>query len=250
MRKSKTKTSKKLCCGSTGPCKCRKMDPYNRIVSVIWFLAALVMAVVFVSSMSSAMASVVINSYDRQVSIGDVQFNSSSRVIATNIATASFVRATSTSIYDVSASLDIPVPNVLSYQLFTATSFDPRVLIDMNVYGCVQQLNATDLNSNTIMVGCKSTSVSPRIPNDGDKILARYYYIPGAAIYHGPLCGNGVIEYPEVCDEATLNGQPGHCNSSCSGLAPVTSTTTPTSTRIPVRIPTPRQPNVTIEPTN
>ncbi|MEK6885643.1 MAG: LamG domain-containing protein [Nanoarchaeota archaeon] len=33
-----------------------------------------------------------------------------------------------------------------------------------------------------------------------------------------PVCGNGVIESGEVCDEGTSNGLPNHCNSLCGGV--------------------------------
>lgn len=35
---------------------------------------------------------------------------------------------------------------------------------------------------------------------------------------NGPVCGNNVVETGEQCDEGTLNGQPLHCNTSCSGI--------------------------------
>ncbi|MFH0873649.1 MAG: DUF4215 domain-containing protein [Candidatus Komeilibacteria bacterium] len=35
-----------------------------------------------------------------------------------------------------------------------------------------------------------------------------------------PVCGNGVKESDETCDEGNLNGQPLHCNSNCGGNTP------------------------------
>ncbi len=34
----------------------------------------------------------------------------------------------------------------------------------------------------------------------------------------GPSCGNAIVETGEQCDEGQLNGQPLHCNASCSGI--------------------------------
>jgi fibro-slime domain-containing protein len=35
-----------------------------------------------------------------------------------------------------------------------------------------------------------------------------------------PVCGDGIVVKGEVCDDGALNGTYGHCNESCSGLAP------------------------------
>lgn len=35
-----------------------------------------------------------------------------------------------------------------------------------------------------------------------------------------PVCGNGVVETGETCDDGGSNGQPGMCNTSCSGFVP------------------------------
>ena len=35
-----------------------------------------------------------------------------------------------------------------------------------------------------------------------------------------PICGDGIVVKGEVCDDGPLNGTYGHCNESCSGLAP------------------------------
>ena len=35
-----------------------------------------------------------------------------------------------------------------------------------------------------------------------------------------PLCGNGVIDFGEVCDDGALNGEPNQCNATCDGLTP------------------------------
>ncbi len=32
-----------------------------------------------------------------------------------------------------------------------------------------------------------------------------------------PICGNGIIEGTETCDDGAQNGQPGMCNLSCTG---------------------------------
>ncbi|MFH0874064.1 MAG: DUF4215 domain-containing protein [Candidatus Komeilibacteria bacterium] len=37
-----------------------------------------------------------------------------------------------------------------------------------------------------------------------------------------PSCGNSVIDEGEQCDEGEVNGQPGHCNSQCSGITEAT----------------------------
>jgi len=176
----------------------KKLDVYDRIVSGVWFVAAFIVALTFVTAMSSAMGAVVIDQYQRQISIGELRFNSGSRAIATGIATGIFQQPEVVNVYDVQASLTLPVANVLSYQLFTATSSSAEILTDMNVYGCLQQLRAEGLNRNTIFVGCAATAASPRTPKAGDKILARYYYIPGRALYKQPKCGNAIRESAEA----------------------------------------------------
>jgi len=32
------------------------------------------------------------------------------------------------------------------------------------------------------------------------------------------ICGNGIIEFGEVCDDGTINGQEGQCNNLCNGI--------------------------------
>jgi hypothetical protein len=35
-----------------------------------------------------------------------------------------------------------------------------------------------------------------------------------------PVCGDGVTESPETCDDGVNNGQPGYCNTTCDGTIP------------------------------
>jgi hypothetical protein len=47
---------------------------------------------------------------------------------------------------------------------------------------------------------------------------------PIALAQNQPICGNGVRDPNEACDSGVKNGQPGECNSSCSGLIPAKET--------------------------
>jgi hypothetical protein len=73
----------------------------------------------------------------------------------------------------------------------------------------------------TLITGDEGTTITFEVTP-----VALLWSSPGIAvqsaesIMHGPshaTCGNSIIETPETCDEWGLNGQAGHCNSSCNG---------------------------------
>ncbi len=202
----------------------KKLDLYDRIVSSVWVLCAFIMAVVFVTSMSGAMAGVLyqtVTPFDRQFAIGS-NYNRDFP-INTGVEQATFQR-TGTGV--VSAEITIPIANLLSYQLFNAhpltgivaSSTGPYAdeLVGIDSYGCSHKVKSDTLYSNKIRVICQATSASPIIPSAGDIALARFYYVPGEPIFNPRgVCGDGVIAFNEMCDDGDLNGTPGHCTSSC-----------------------------------
>lgn len=211
----------------------KALDVYGRIVSLVWVVAAFIMAVVFVTSMSGALAAVSYGgAYERQEAIGSQFINGQNYVIETAVATSTFVAMGANGR---TATIQMFQPNILSFQTFVSTSTSSTALVDVNSYGCAQKFDTSSDPANTLFyylnVQCFSYGPNDIIPPVGSRVLVRYYYVRGTPLF--PMCGNFVVDHGETCDDGYLNGTPGHCNATCDGMIP---TSTPRTT---LRVPTP-----------
>lgn len=197
------------------------LDIRDQIITVVLMISVFLLGLIFTDQLSRAMASMIYNGYQRQLLIGSEFDYNNDLTIETGIATSTFSGSAS----QVRATLFINEPNLLTYQVFTSTSTQAEALVDINTYGCAHQINPIQGGPSTISVNCISLGASDIIPPANAPVLVRYYYAHGPARF--PVCGNGVVNIGEVCDEGSYNGQVGHCNTSCSGIIPITPPVTP-----------------------
>jgi len=130
----------------------------------------------------------------------------------------------------------VPVPNgIYTVKLHFAetwsgiTSVGQRTF-SVNVEG--DQLNNLDVFSETggRQIALVRTFSNVNV-NDG-KLDITFTQQIGAPIINGieiiiqsgssiPVCGNGVVETGEICDDGNLNGQQGKCKNDCSGVTEI-----------------------------
>jgi hypothetical protein len=211
------------------------LDIRDQIITVVLMISVFLLGLLFTDQMSRAMAAVMNSGYQQQLSIGPTL--GQSVPITTGLATSTVVAMNG----GVSINFDVPIGNILGYQIFVAPSSTPVWLVDINSYDCSHKLVHQTQGDNQVSAVCISTPGSPLIPNAGDAALLRYIYREGPNLW----CGDGMLSGYEMCDDAAYNGQPGRCNRTCDGMtAGGTSTTTPVRKGNLI----PRQPLIPVAP--
>lgn len=219
---TKRKTKSKVAAVSTPTVSHHKethLDIRDQIITVVLMISVFLLGLLFTDQMSRAMAAVMNSGYQQQLSIGPTL--GQSVPITTGLATSTVVGISG----GTSVNFYVPLANILNYQIFMASSSTPNSLVDINSYGCSHKLGRLSTIESQVTAVCLPTPESPLIPHAGDAALLRYIYREGPNLW----CGDGVISGYEICDEATYNGQSGHCNATCDGrIAGAVSSSTPT----------------------
>jgi len=198
MPPKKTKSSKRVATGKVTvaghqtAAKQFGLSMPEKLLIIISMLAIFMIGLVMTDTMSKAMASVIVSSYQRQASMGSSYNQPNGYDIQTGFATSTFASVAGSY---VKSTIHLPIGNVLSYQLFNANTSNGALnpatasseITAIDSYGCTNRLRALTLYDNEIEIVCGATTASPVIPNVGDIAMARYYYISGQEpVYNWP----------------------------------------------------------------